>query len=62
MKLVQWGKLIGGYPMTRKDYIRIAEVLKEGQASEGLVKSFAQMLKADNARFDIERFKVACKG
>ena len=48
--------------MTRKDYIRIAEVLKEGQASEGLVKSFAQMLKADIARFDVERFKVACKG
>jgi hypothetical protein len=47
--------------MTRKDYVRIAEVLREGHASEGLVKSFAQMLKADNPCFDSERFKTACK-
>ena len=47
--------------MTRKDYIRIAEVLREGQVSERLVENFAHMLKADNARFDTERFKAACK-
>jgi len=47
--------------MTRKDYVRIAEVLREGQASKELVEGFTQMLKTDNARFDVGRFKAACK-
>ena len=47
--------------MTRKDYEKIAEVLREGNASEGLIDGFAHMLKADNTRFDTGRFKVACK-
>ena len=46
--------------MTRKDYEKIAEVLRVGQAGAKLVNSFAHMLKADNPRFDTERFKAAC--
>ena len=48
--------------MTRKDYVRIAEVLREGQASDGLIDEFVHMFKTDNARFDVGRFKAACKG
>jgi len=46
--------------MTAKDYRKIAEVLREGKVSEGLIDSFVDMLQADNARFDVARFKAAC--
>ena len=47
--------------MTRKDYIKIAEILRDGQAPNHLIDSFAQMLRADNNRFDRGRFENACK-
>jgi len=47
--------------MTSKDYRKIAEVLRNGNAGEALVEGFAQMLKADNERFDAGRFQAACK-
>jgi len=48
--------------MTRKDYVRIAEVLRKGRADEALVDGFVHMFQADNARFDAARFRASCKG
>ena len=46
--------------MTRRDYVKIAAVLKEGKASTEMVRGFVVMLKEDNERFDVTRFLVAC--
>ena len=58
--------------MTRKDYVIIADSIKasrenwEGftpesqEAIDGLARSLASKLQADNARFDRARFLVAC--
>ena len=50
--------------MTQKDYIKIAATLKEIQAEinwriPNMVGKFALMLKADNPRFDQEKFLQA---
>ena len=45
--------------MTRKDYIKIAEVLRESKREVDvslLASKFAEMLKADNTRFDPAKF------
>ncbi len=47
--------------MTRRDYVKIAAVLKEGKASTELVKGFVVMLQEDNKRFDSARFLLACE-
>lgn len=47
--------------MTRKDYIKIAEILRDGQAPDHLIDSFAQMLWADNPQFNHGQFENACK-
>lgn len=55
--------------MTKKDYVKIAETLAANRpvafpaaigAWEKLVRDMADMLKADNSRFDRERFTLAC--
>jgi hypothetical protein len=50
--------------MTRKDYIKIAKILKttdlDAPKRASLAVSFASVCKEDNARFDIERFLAAC--
>jgi hypothetical protein len=46
--------------MTRQDYIKIAKVLREEEASEPLVYRFVTMLQNDNQRFNPERFRIAC--
>ncbi len=53
---------IGRTAMTKQDYEKIAEVLKNYSwiGKHRLVNSFVEMLKADNPRFDAERFKTAC--
>ncbi len=51
--------------MTRKDYIATAEIIKSYNLQlpevllERLVNDFAEMFKADNPRFDANRFRVA---
>jgi hypothetical protein len=51
--------------MTRKDYIATAEIIKTYNLQlpeillEKLVNDFAEMFKADNPRFDANRFRVA---
>ena len=50
--------------MTRKDYIKIAKILKttelEDRRRNSVAASFASMCMEDNPRFDIERFLKAC--
>ena len=47
--------------MTKKDYIKIAKVLRESlrhgeRCNSDLVSEFAAMLQSDNARFDRSKF------
>ena len=52
--------------MTRKDYVKVAQILSDYQevidADEyySLVMDFGKMMKLDNTRFDLSRFMVAC--
>ena len=45
--------------MTRKDYIKVAEILKSHFANDNLIDSFCDFFKSDNPRFDRERFRNA---
>ena len=45
--------------MTKKDYLKMAAIFKEHSPDEALVIDFADMLAADNPRFDYERFMEA---
>ena len=42
--------------MTKKHYIEIAKILGNNKASQQLILALSQYFKADNPRFDIERF------
>tara|TARA_R100000234_G_scaffold111171_1_gene84012 strand:- start:592 stop:777 length:186 start_codon:yes stop_codon:yes gene_type:complete len=50
--------------MTRKDYIKIAKILKttelEAHKRASLAVSFASMLREDNPRFNVEKFLNSC--
>jgi hypothetical protein len=52
--------------MTRKDYVRTAEILKQfsdllpSNSFEDLVFEFGEMFSVDNPRFDFRRFEDAC--
>ena len=50
--------------MTKKDYIKIAKILKttelEPHKRASLAVSFAQVCKEDNSNFDVQRFLDAC--
>jgi len=50
--------------MTKKDYIKIAKILKttdlEPHKRASLVVSFAQICREDNPNFDFDRFLKAC--
>jgi hypothetical protein len=52
--------------MTRKDYVAVADILKEYRQSipaedyHDLVMDFGKMMKLDNVRFDLSRFMIAC--
>ncbi len=54
--------------MTKKDYEKIAEVLRKGVRPvqvepwfNNMVDRLCDVFQADNPRFDAERFKTACK-
>ena len=50
--------------MTKKDYIKIAKILRttelEPHKRASLAVSFAQVCKDDNPNFDVQRFLDAC--
>ena len=45
-----------------RHYVAIAKVLAEESADPQMVRAFASMFKADNARFQGERFYAAARG
>ena len=54
--------------MTRKDYVRTAEILSSYKdlindefTFHDLVDDFGSMFEADNPKFDFERFREACE-
>ncbi|HEU5075936.1 MAG TPA: hypothetical protein VFU02_17200 [Polyangiaceae bacterium] len=50
--------------MTKKDYIRAAEIIREsgakGKVLETLISSHVALFKSENPRFDESRFRAAC--
>jgi hypothetical protein len=48
--------------MTRKDYIKTAEILKRNKASDKMIADFSDMFADDNEKFDWDRFYTASKG
>ncbi len=48
--------------MTKKDYIKIASLLRvaKGQSWDVIILSLSQLFKMDNPNFDEERFLKAC--
>ena len=47
--------------MTKKDYIKIASIIKDNKLNDVVVDDFVIMFKKDNKRFDKERFIKACQ-
>ena len=47
--------------MTKKDYIKIASIIKDNKLNDVVVDDFVIMFKKDNKRFDKERFLKACQ-
>ncbi len=53
--------------MTKKDYVKAAEIVKQDSAQHGdifsklMEESFVKLFKQDNPRFDEKRFREACR-
>ena len=47
--------------MTKQHYIETAKALYESKASDETINNMAQMFARDNPRFDLARFRAACK-
>ena len=47
--------------MTKKDYIKIASIIKDNKLNDVVVDDFVIMFKKDNKRFNKERFIKACQ-
>lgn len=47
--------------MTRKDYIKLAQAIKDSQNKDELVDNIIQAFKADNDRFDERKFREAIR-
>lgn len=47
--------------MTKKDYIKIANVIKNSETVEDVVKGLCWILLQDNPHFDEIKFREACK-
>ena len=45
--------------MSRKDYIAVAAILREHEASEEIINAFVDMFQRDNNSFDPARFRLA---
>lgn len=48
--------------MSKKDYVKFAQAVKESKDKDELVENMIRISKADNGRFDEGRFKWAAKG
>lgn len=54
--------------MTKKEYTKAAEIVRQDITKNGdvfsklMMESFIKLFKNDNPRFDEKRFREACKG
>lgn len=48
--------------MTRKDFIRIAELLAEANSTDITINRWCDFLEGQNPRFNREKFKSYCAG
>ena len=55
--------------MTKKDYIRAADIVRAHFEArprvmpvEALTETFVAFFRGDNPRFDVDRFREACRG
>tara|TARA_R100001230_G_C5476586_1_gene29361 strand:- start:184 stop:333 length:150 start_codon:yes stop_codon:yes gene_type:complete len=46
--------------MTKKHFVRIAEILKENKANQKTIEQFGDYFYEINPNFDYHRFLVAC--
>ena len=46
--------------MTRKHFIRLAEILKENESKKDIINEIARFCKQENSNFNVYRFKSAC--
>lgn len=47
--------------MTKKDYIRIAAIIKASKTKEQIVLGLDKMFKEDNPRYDSDKFLAAVR-
>jgi len=48
--------------MTKKDYIRAAEICRDDYAGDrNVMNAFIELFTGDNPSFDVERFALACE-
>lgn len=48
--------------MTKKDYVRAAEICRDEYAGDrNVMHAFIDLFTDDNPRFDVERFVIACE-
>jgi hypothetical protein len=48
--------------MTKKDYIKAAQIIREHGAPPKMVEAFVEFFVGDNPQFDVDRFIEACVG
>ncbi len=48
--------------MTKKDYIKAAEIIRSHGSPTKMVEAFVEFFTGDNPQFDVDRFIDACVG
>jgi hypothetical protein len=48
--------------MTKKDYIKAAEIIRDHGSPPKMVEAFIEFFTSDNPQFDVDRFIDACVG
>ena len=48
--------------MTKKDYIKAAEIIRSHGSPAKMVQAFVEFFVSDNPRFDVDRFVAAASG
>ena len=46
--------------LSKKHYQKLAEIIKETESREELIKALSDYLQEDNPKFDANRFEDAC--
>lgn len=48
--------------MTKKDYIKAAEIIRSHGSPEKMIEAFVEFFAGDNPQFDVDRFIEAAMG